>query len=428
MIIRNGRVMNPADGRDEIADIRVKDGVVAEIGELSPKEGEEIIDAGGFIVAPGLVDAHVHFRDPGFTWKEDIYTGAAAAASGGVTTVICMANTKPAVDNTETLRDLLEREKDLPVHVLNTATVTVGLKGTEVTDMEALAEAGAVGFTDDGIPIRDQKLLLQAFERAAALDLPISLHEEDPELMGSAGVNRGPVSAKLGVSGAPAIAEEALVARDCLLAEESGVRLDIQHVSSGRSVDIIRFMKSLGIQVFAEVTPQHFSLTEDAVLTCGTLAKVNPPIRTEADRRKLIEGLKDGTIDMIVTDHAPHTMEEKAKGFNGGAPSGMIGLETSLALGITSLVKTGEMTMMELLGKMTVNPADFYKLPCGRIEVGGCADLILIDPDKEWRVTEDCFYSKSPNSPFIGWKLTGKVVRTICSGITVYTEEAGICG
>jgi dihydroorotase len=331
-----------------------------------------------------------------------------------------MANTKPAVDSVETLKDLMEREKELPVHVLNTATVTVGLKGKELTDMEALAAAGAVGFTDDGIPISDQKLLLQAFERAAALDLPVSLHEEDPELMGSAGVNRGAVSEKIGVSGAPAIAEEALTARDCLLAAESGVRIDIQHVSSGRTVDIIRFMKGLGIQVFAEVTPQHFSLTEEAVLTTGTMAKVNPPLRTEADRRKLIEGLKDGTIDMIVTDHAPHTEEEKAKGFDGGAPSGMIGLETSLALGITTLVKTGEITMMELLAKMTVNPADFYKLPCGRIAVGGCADLILIDPDQEWTVTAEGFHSKSANSPFIGRKLTGKVLRTICSGKTVY--------
>jgi dihydroorotase len=420
MLIRNGHVMNPADGRDEIADIRIADGVIKEIGSLVPENDEEVIDATGLIVAPGLVDAHVHYRDPGFTWKEDIHTGAAAAAAGGVTTVICMANTKPAVDSVETLKDLMKREKELPVHVLNTATVTVGLKGKELTDMEALAAAGAVGFTDDGIPISDQKLLLQAFERAAALDLPVSLHEEDPELMGSAGVNRGAVSEKIGVSGAPAIAEEALTARDCLLAAESGVRIDIQHVSSGRTVDIIRFMKELGIQVFAEVTPQHFSLTEEAVLTTGTMAKVNPPLRTEADRRKLIEGLKDGTIDMIVTDHAPHTEEEKAKGFDGGAPSGMIGLETSLALGITTLVKTGEITMMELLAKMTVNPADFYKLPCGRIAVGGCADLILIDPDQEWTVTAEGFHSKSANSPFIGRKLTGKVLRTICSGKTVY--------
>ncbi len=427
-IITNARVMDPESQRDEVTDILMEGDEILGIRQATEQElskAEEIIQGQGLIAAPGLVDAHVHFRDPGFTYKEDIYTGARAAAAGGVTTVICMANTKPAVDSVETLTDLINREKELPVHVMNTATVTKGLKGEELTDMEALAASGAVGFTDDGIPIIDVKLLMEAFQKAADLDLPISLHEEDPALVGSYGVNQGQVAEKLGVPGASHLAEETLAARDCLLAKESGVRLDIQHVSSGVTVDIIRFMKQQGIRVYAEVTPTHFSFTEDLLLEKGTLAKVNPPLRTAWDRDKLVEGLQDGTIDMIVTDHAPHTMEEKAKGFDpkNPAPSGLIGLETSLALGITHLVTSGKLTLMELLEKMTVNPADFYKLPCGRLQAGRVADIILIDPEEKWIVTEDGLHSKSKNSPFIGMTLQGRVKTTICRGQVVYQDR-----
>lgn len=423
MLIKDGHILDPASGFDGLADIRMKGDKIAAVeprGTLTPKEGEEVLSAKGLTVAPGLVDVHVHFRDPGFTWKEDLNTGSAAAAAGGVTTVVLMANTKPTVDSVDTLTDLIEREKKLPIRAYQCANVTVGMKGRELTDMEALAKAGVAGFTDDGIPIKDEKLLLKAFKRAAALHLPVSLHEEDPDLIGSAGVNRGKVSKEIGVSGAPALAEEVLVARDLLLARESGVSVDIQHVSSGMTVDLIRFMKKHGVHVGAEVTPQHFSLTEEAVLSKGTLAKVNPPLRTEEDRQKLIEGLQDGTLDMIVTDHAPHTMEEKAKGFTGGAPSGMIGLETSLALGITNLVKPGYLSLTQLLRAMTKNPAEFYHLDAGEIRVGGPADLVVFDPDERWKVTEEGFHSKSPNSPFIGMTLTGKVKRTICRGRVIY--------
>lgn len=420
ILIKNGRVVDPASGTDEALDILLEDGRIKALGKFSRSEGyERVIDAAGKIAAPGLVDIHVHFRDPGLTDKEDIFTGSAAAAAGGFTTVICMANTKPAVDSVETLSGLRRRAENLPIHVLNAAAVTKGLKGVELTDMKALRAAGAVGFTDDGIPITNSALLFEAMKRVKELDVPISLHEEDPALIASAGVNQGPVSRQLGVGGAPALAEEALIARDCALALSTGAKVDIQHVSSGASVEIIRAMKKLGGRIFAEVTPQHFSLTEQAVLERGALAKVNPPLRGEADRYALIQGLKDGAIDFIATDHAPHSREEKAKELN-QAPSGMIGLETALSLGITNLVRKGHLTMLQLLEKMTVNPARFYHLNCGTLKEGAPADLVIFDEREKWTVTEDGFHSKSCNSPFTGMELYGKVCCTVCGGYVVY--------
>ena len=333
ILIKDGRVVDPASGVDEGLDVVLEDGRVKALGKFPKTEDyQRVIDAKGKIVAPGLVDIHVHFRDPGLTYKEDIATGAAAAAAGGYTTVVCMANTKPVVDSVEVLSELLGRMKQLPIHVLSAAAVTKGLQGKELTDMRALRAAGAAGFTDDGIPIMDSALLFEAMKLAKELDAPISLHEEDPALIAAAGINQGPVSKQLNFGGAPALAEESLVARDCMLALRSGARVDIQHISSGVSVDVVRAMKGLGAGVFAEVTPQHFSLTEQAALERGALAKVNPPLRGEADRYALIRGLKDGTIDFIATDHAPHSPEEKAREL-AQAPSGMIGLETALALG-----------------------------------------------------------------------------------------------
>lgn len=423
ILIKNGRVVDPASGIDEALDVVLEDGRIKALGKFPKTEAyEEVIDAAGKIVAPGLVDIHVHFRDPGLTYKEDIVTGAAAAAAGGYTTVVCMANTKPVVDSVETLSDLRTRARELPVQVLNAAAVTKGLKGEELTDMRALRAAGAAGFTDDGIPIADTALLFEAMKRAKELDVPISLHEEDPALIASAGINQGAVSRQLGVGGAPALAEEALVARDCALALRAGARVNIQHLSSRVSVDIIRAMKGLGASVFAEVTPQHFSLTERAVVERGTLAKVNPPLREEADRYALIRGLKDGTIDFIATDHAPHSREEKERDLN-QAPSGMIGLETALALGITNLVRKGHLTMLQLLEKMTVNPARFYKLGCGTLKVGGPADMVIFDERERWTVEAEDFRSKSRNSPFLGMELYGRVHYTICGGRVVFRRE-----
>ncbi len=423
ILIKNGRVVDPASGIDEALDVVLEDGRIKALGKFPKTEAyEEVIDAAGKIVAPGLVDIHVHFRDPGLTYKEDIVTGAAAAAAGGYTTVVCMANTKPVVDSVETLSDLRTRARELPVQVLNAAAVTKGLKGEELTDMRALRAAGAAGFTDDGIPIADTALLFEAMKRAKELDVPISLHEEDPALIASAGINQGAVSRQLGVGGAPALAEEALVARDCALALRAGARVNIQHLSSQVSVDIIRAMKGLGASVFAEVTPQHFSLTERAAVERGTLAKVNPPLREEADRYALIRGLKDGTIDFIATDHAPHSREEKERDLN-QAPSGMIGLETALALGITNLVRKGHLTMLQLLEKMTVNPARFYKLGCGTLKVGGPADMVIFDERERWTVEAEDFRSKSRNSPFLGMELYGRVHYTICGGRVVFRRE-----
>ena len=424
MFIKNGRVVDPVTGTDEIMNIIIKDNIIEEVGhDISIDETDTdnvtVIDAAGLVVAPGLMDTHVHFRDPGFTYKEDIITGAAAAARGGFTSVVCMANTKPAVDNIETLDYIQKKGETTGIHVMQTAAVTKGLKGTELVDMEALADAGAVGFTDDGIPIMDEHVLTMAMKKAAELDLPISLHEEDPEFIIKSGVNQGKVAEQLGYGGASSTAEDVMVARDCVLALHTGASVCIQHISSGNSVELVRTAKKLGADVHAEATPHHFTLTEDAVLMYGTNARMNPPLRTEDDRVKIIEGIKDGTIDMIVTDHAPHSEEEKAKPLE-SAPSGITGLETSLALGIKSLVEPGHISLMKLMELMSKNPAEFYRMVPGSVTKGAPADLVIFGEKETWTVRKEDFASKASNSPFIGWELPGKVHYTICSGKIVY--------
>lgn len=419
MIIKHGLVMDPASGLSEHMDILVKDGKIVKIAPEITDNTEEILEAKGLIVGPGLLDTHVHFRDPGFTYKEDIHTGALASAKGGFTTVICMANTSPTVDNVDTLKDNLERGAKEDIRIFQAAAISYSLKGQEEVDMTALKDAGACGFTDDGIPLLNAEFCYKAMESAKALNVPISLHEEDPAFIRNNGINHGKVSEELGIYGSPSIAEESLVARDCLLALRSGADVVIQHISSGVSVELVRTYKKLGAHLHAEATPHHFSLTEEAVLEHGTLAKMNPPLRTEKDRQQIIAGLADGTIDLIATDHAPHSAEEKAKPIT-EAPSGIIGLETSLALGITNLVKPGHLTMLQLLEKMTVNPAKLYHLPYGTIQEGAAADFVLFDPDETWIPTE--YASKSSNSPFTGKELTGKVKYTICGGKIVYAD------
>lgn len=421
ILIKNGRVMDPESKTDERADILIDGDIIRKIGKNIDMEGSiEIIDAEGMIVCPGLIDVHVHFRDPGLTYKEDILTGSRAAARGGFTTVVCMANTKPPADNAETLEYIISEARKSDINVLQTAAVTEGLSGIQLVDMENLKQCGAVGFTDDGFPIMDSGLVLRAMETAKKLNVPISLHEEDPSLVYNSGVNEGNAAEKLGIRGASRLAEDVMVARDCIIALETGARINIQHVSSGGSVDIIRYAKSKGADIFAEASPHHFTLTEEDVLKYKNNAKMNPPLRTEKDRMKIIEGLKDETIDIIATDHAPHSKEEKEKDFE-KAPSGIIGLETALALGITTLVKNNHLTIMELLKKMTFNPAKLYGLNSGRIKEGAKADLLVFHPDEKWVADE--FYSKSCNSPFIGWELSGKVKFTICRGKIVYTDK-----
>lgn len=420
LLIQNGRIIDPVQELDKVADLLIEDGKIISINEtIDTTIIDQVIDASGLVVAPGLVDVHVHFRDPGLTYKEDIQTGAAAAAKGGFTTVVMMANTKPAIDSVETLQYVLSEGKKTPIRVLSAACVSVGMKGNELVDMEALANVGAVGFTDDGIPLCDETLVIEAMKRAKALNLPISFHEEDPAFIASAGVNQGRISKELGVGGAPASAEYVLTARDCALALATGARISIQHISAKESVSVVDLFRKLGADVYAEATPHHFTLTEEAVLKHGTLAKMNPPLRKEEDRLAIIEALQTNAISIIATDHAPHSQEEKSKEFS-KAPSGITGLETSLSLGITSLVQTGQLSLMELLKKMSYNPLQFYNLDGGTLTTGSRADLVLFAPNEKWIPTT--YASKSTNTPFTGMELFGKVKYTICEGKIAYKD------
>lgn len=422
ILVRNGRVIDPKTKRDEVIDLVIKDGKIHRIGKYHGSgEYERIIDAHGKVVAPGLIDVHVHFRDPGVTHKEDIITGANAAKRGGYTTVVLMANTKPVVDNEETLQYVLDKGKTTGIHVLQASCITKGMAGKELVDMEGLLNAGAAGFTDDGLPIMDTKLVREAMLKAKELGTVLSFHEEDPGLIDKAGVNKGKVSEELGFPGASRAAEDVMVARDCMLALETGARVNIQHISSAVAVEQVRLAKQLGADVWAEASPHHFSLTEEAVKTFGVNAKMNPPLRTEDDRQAIIAALKDDTIEIIATDHAPHTEEEKSVGLL-NAPSGIVGLETALAVGNTKLVRKGHLTLMKLLGKMTYKPAYMYGLDSGVIAQGVAADLVIFDPNEAWVVTDD-FASKGKNSPFIGEKLYGKVKFTICDGKIVYEDQ-----
>ena len=424
ILIKNGRVIDPAKGTDDVMDMVIDGGKIKAMGHY-PENGEyeTVIDASGLTVGPGLIDVHVHFRDPGLTYKEDIGTGAAAAKKGGFTTVVTMANTKPPVDSEETVRYVLEEGKKTGIHVLPAACVSVGMKGQELTDMDALKAAGAVGFTDDGIPLMDQKLVRQAMLKAKELDVPLSFHEEDPAFISENGIHAGEAAKALGIQGSPALAEDALVARDCMLALHTGASVNIQHISSANSVRMVKLAKELGADVTAEVTPHHFTLTESAVLEHGAMAKMNPPLRTEKDRLGIIEGIRDGSIDMIATDHAPHSAEEKAVEPVWKAPSGIIGLETALALAVTNLVKPGHLTMVQLMEKMSLNPAKLYRFDKGSVAEGADADLVIFDENERWTVTEDDIASKSHNTPFIGAELYGRVKYTICGGRSVYEDK-----
>lgn len=414
-------MIDPASGINEAKDIVIDGERIAKIcepgsayaAELERKADTQVIEAAGCVVAPGLVDCHVHFRDPGFTYKEDIATGARAAAKGGFTTVVMMGNTEPHMDNTATIRDALAKGAETGINVLCCGNVTRGMAGKEPVDMDALIDAGAVLFTDDGKPITDAGLMEKACTEAAKRGKVISLHEEDPSFIKENGINAGAVAEKLGITGSPRDAEISMVKRDIDIAEKTGASIVVQHISAAESVELIRDARKRGVRVHAEATPHHFSLTEEAVLKYGSLAKMNPPLRLESDRKAIIEGLKDDTIEMIATDHAPHSREEKAGDIT-KAPSGITGLETSLALGIRELVKPGYLTMSELIYRMSTGPAAVYGLEAGCVKEGGPADLVIFNPDEEWSFAASA--SRSSNTPFLGQRFPGKIHFTICKG------------
>ena len=418
LLIRNGRVLDPYTNINAQMDILIgDDGVIRELGpRLDAPAGCAVYDAAGLTVSPGFVDGHVHFRDPGQTEKEDVLTGAAAAAAGGYATVICMANTLPTCDTPEIIRYVTDKAKDCPVEVLQAGAVTKGLKGQELTDFAALQAAGAPCLTDDGINLTNAGLCRAAMEQAAERGILLSFHEEEPSLVPSPGVNFGSAAAQqFGVPGARASAETAMIARDIAMALDTGARVLFQHVSSAQSAALIRAGKKLGARIYAEVTPHHISLTEDDVLAHGTYARMNPPLRREADREALIDALADGTIDMIATDHAPHTAEEKAREF-AKAPSGITGLETAFSVCNTYLVQTGRLTPMQLVDRMSKAPAEIYGLTGRAVAAGNYARLVLLDWDS--RMVYKTYRSKAVNTPYTGMQLTG-APRAIVTGARV---------
>ena len=420
LLLQNGQIVNPNTKDCLFTDVLVDQGIIQKIGkmqEIDISKDFQIIDCTGCVIGPGLVDVHVHFRDPGFTYKEDIVSGAKAAAKGGFTSVILMANTKPVVDNEETLKYVIDKGKETGIHVYTCASITKEMQGKELNNMASLKEAGAVGFTDDGVPIRDVDMVTSAMKKSAILHSPLSFHEEDPAYITNNGVNKGKASEYYHIGGSDRKAEITMVARDLELAVQTGALVNIQHISSAEAVDLVRQAKKKSPYIHAEATPHHFSLTEEETIQKGTLAKMNPPLRREEDRQAIIKGLQDGTIDLIATDHAPHSVEEKKKPIT-EAPSGIIGLETALSLGIMNLVDQKYLTMAQLFEKMSYNPANLYSLPAGIIKEGAAADLVVINLEESY--VADSFVSKSQNSPFLGATMKGKVLYTICDGVVVY--------
>lgn len=417
LLIKNATVVSPADGINEQLDILVRDGVISKLGKNLSADCT-VIDAEGLYAIPGLVDMHVHLRDPGQTHKEDIITGCNAAAAGGVTSLLAMPNTNPTTDSTETVKYILDKAKNAKANVYVAASITKGLKSLEPTDLDELKSAGAIALSDDGRPVENTKFLSDAMKKAPELGMSVVAHCEDLFLADGGKINEGEVSQKLGVNGIPASAEDCGTAREIALAAALDVPVHICHVSTKTSVALIRDVKARGVKVTAETAPHYFSLTEKELLRGDADYRMNPPLRTKADVEEIITGLLDGTLDAVATDHAPHTPEEKADFVK--APNGSIGMETSLAVGITYLVKTGIMSFEQLIEKMSVNPAKILGINAGTLSVGAPGDIAIVDIDEVWTVDTEKLHGKSKNTPFKGKTLCGKVKKTILGGNIVF--------
>ncbi len=417
ILIKGGRIVDPANGRDFQGDLLVSNTKVEKIGKSLRVKADRVIDATGLVVAPGFIDMHVHLREPGYEEKETIRTGSMSGAKGGFTSLVPMANTNPPIDNAGMVDFVLKRAEHTAVtRVFPVAAVTKGIEGKQLTEAGELKEVGAVALSDDGCPIVDSELMRRALEYAGMFGLPIIVHEEDPELAGNGCMNEGYNSTVLGLSAIPKAAEEVMVSRDLSIAELTGGRVHFAHVTTARSVELIRDAKKRGLAVTAETAPHHFSLTDDALKTYNTNAKMKPPLRDKEDVAAIKEGLKDGTLDAIATDHASHTVAEKEVEFD-VAPFGIVGLETALPLMLTELVEPGVLPLPEAIAKVTVNPAHILGLPLGELREGGPADITIFSPDEQVVVDSSSFASLGRNTPFDGFKLKGRVLYTIVDGI-----------
>jgi len=422
MLVKGGRLVNPATATDEICDILIEDGRIGKIGENLESDSAQVIDASGKVVMPGFIDLHVHLREPGFEYKETIETGARAAAHGGVTTICPMPNTNPVIDSPERVRDLLRRGEGMPVNILPVGAVTLGQEGKELADIKGMKEAGAVALSEDGKSVMDSLLFRESLKEAAACGIPMFSHCEDKVLVAGGVMNAGKRAGELGLPGITNSVEDVIVARDILLAKETGCQMHLCHCSTADSMVLLEMAQRQKLPVTGEVCPHHFTLCDEDITEDHGRFKMNPPLRSREDVRALREALRDGVAQVISTDHAPHAAEEKNQSML-TAPFGIVGIENSFALGYTELVKTGYLTLSQLVEKMSVNPAKVLGIDRGSLEPGMAADLVIADVDREYAIDPDTFFSKGKNTPFGGKRVQGEVLVTILEGKVVYRRE-----
>ncbi len=427
ILIRGGRVIDPATQHDAVSDVLIEDGTILAVEPgLEVGEDTHVVDAKGLIVTPGLIDMHTHLREPGQEYKEDIASGSKAAARGGFTSIACMPNTTPALDSEGLVASVVRRGNEVGLcRVHPIAAITKGLEGRELTEMNVLKEAGAVGFSDDGLPVESSRVMRRALEYSKLTGCPVISHSEEKALSDGGHMHEGEVSTRLGIPGIPSASEDIAVARECRLAEITGGRVHICHVSSARSVEILRDAKRRGVAVTGEVTPHHLALTHEAVMDFDSNTKMNPPLRSEEDRQALIAGLKDGTLDAIATDHAPHADREKLVEFD-RAPFGILGFQTALPVSREILVDGGHLDWPELIERFTVAPARILGLEAGTLRPGAPADVTVTDPDAVWTLTREEIASKSRNSPWLGRELKGRVVLTLLEGRATWEDAAAM--